>query len=96
VSAGHTLRVWLKNENEISWLDDRPFVMTPDLLCAVEAGTGQPFTNTSLHEGLAMIVFGLPADPMWRTPEGLALAGPKHFDFDIPYRPIQEVLKVRP
>ena len=89
---GHTLRVWLKNESEISWRDDRPFVMTPDLLCAVEAGTGQPFTNSQLREGLAMVVFGVPADPIWRTPEGLALTGPTHFGFDLPYRPMEEVL----
>jgi len=89
---GHGLRIWLKNENEICWRDDRPFVMTPDLLCAVEAGTGQPFTNSQLREGLAMVVFGVPADPIWRTPEGLALTGPKHFGFDLPYRPMEELL----
>jgi DUF917 family protein len=89
---GHTLRVWLKNENEVSWRDDRPFVMTPDLLCAVEARTGQPFTNSQLREGLAMVVFGVPADPIWRTPGGLALTGPRHFGFDLPYRPMEEVL----
>jgi len=88
----HSLRIWLKNENEISWLDEKPFVVTPDLLCAVEAKTGQPFTNSSLREGLEMVVFGVPADPMWRTPEGLALTGPKHFDFDLPYRPMEEIV----
>lgn len=89
---GHTLRIWLKNENEISWLDDEPFVMTPDLLCALEARTGQPFTNSNLREGLQMVVFGVPADPMWRTPAGLVLTGPKHFGFDLPYRPMGEML----
>lgn len=89
---GHTLRIWLKNENEISWLDEKPYVMTPDLLCAVEAKTGRPFTNSSLREGLGMVVVGVPANPMWRTPDGLALTGPKHFDFDLPYRPMEEIL----
>ncbi len=91
-SSGHTLRIWLKNENEISWLDGQPYVMTPDLLCAVEAGTGRPFTNSVLRQGLEMVVFGVPADPMWRTPEGLALAGPAHFDFDLPYRPLETIV----
>lgn len=91
-SAGHELRVWLKNENEISWLDGKPHVMTPDLLCAVEADTGRPFTNSALRQGLEMVVFGVPADPMWRTPEGLALAGPAHFDFDLPYRPLEAIV----
>ncbi|HXZ43444.1 MAG TPA: DUF917 domain-containing protein [archaeon] len=91
-SEGHTLRIWLKNENELSWLDDQPFVMTPDLLCAVETKTGQPFTNSDLREGLEMVVFGVPADPIWRTPEGLALTGPEHFNFDLTYQPMEEVL----
>ncbi len=91
-SAGHTFKIWLKNENEISWLDGRPYVMSPDLLCAVEAGTGRPFTNSALREGLEMVVFGVPADPMWRSPEGLALAGPSHFDFDLAYRPMETLL----
>jgi uncharacterized protein len=91
-SRGHTLRVWLKNENEISWLDDQPYVMTPDLLCAVEPRTGEPFTNSALREGLEMVVFGVPADPIWRTREGLALTGPAHFGFDLAYRPMEAVL----
>jgi DUF917 family protein len=91
-SVGHTLRIWLKNENEISWLDGNPYVMTPDLLCTVEADTGRPFTNSALRQGLEMVVFGVPADAMWRTPEGLALAGPAHFDFDLPYRPMESIV----
>ena len=91
-SAGHMLKIWLKNENEISWLDDQPYVITPDLLCAVEAGSGKPFTNSNLREGLEMTVFAVPSDPMWRTPQGLALAGPTHFGFDLPYRPMEELV----
>lgn len=91
-SAGRRLRIWLKNENEISWLDGVPHVMTPDLLCAVEAGTGRPFTNSALRQGLEMVVFGVPADPMFRTEAGLALTGPAHFDFDLPYRPMEAVV----
>ncbi len=91
-SQGHTLRIWLKNENEISWLDEQPFVTTPDLLCAVEAHTGQPFTNSALREGLEMVVFGVPVDPVWRTPAGLEVTGPRHFNFDLTYQPMEEVL----
>ncbi len=93
-SEGHTLRIWLKNENEISWLDDQPFITTPDLLCAVEARTGEPFTNSALREGLEIVVFGIPADPLFRTPAGLGLTGPQHFGFDLAYRPMEEVLSL--
>jgi hypothetical protein len=93
---GHELRMWAKNENEISWLDEQPFVTTPDLLCAIETDTGQPVVNTRLREGLHMTVFGVPSHPMWRTPEGLALAGPAHFGFSIAYRPLEELVSPRP
>ena len=93
---GHELRIWAKNENEISWLDEQPFVTTPDLLCAIETDTGQPVVNTRLREGLHITVFGVPSHRMWRTPEGLALAGPAHFGFAIPYRPLEELVSTRP
>jgi DUF917 family protein len=89
---GHTLRVWLKNENEISWLDDRPYVMTPDSLCIIDAVSGEPITNSEMREGLQVVVFGIPAPPIFRTPEGIALVGPTHFDFDLLYVPIEELV----
>lgn len=89
---GHKLRIWLKNENEISWLDDTPYVMTPDSLCIIDAVSGEPITNSEMREGLQIVVFGIPAPPIFRTPEGVALVGPKHFDFALPYVPIEELI----
>jgi len=86
------LRVWLKNENEISWLNDKPYVMTPDSLCIIDAVTGEPITNSQMKEGLQFVVFGIPAPPIFRTPEGIALVGPKHFDYDLTYVPIEELI----
>ena len=91
--SGHTLRIWLKNENEISWLDEKPYVMTPDSVCIIDAVTGEPVTNSKMKEGLRLVVFGIPAPPIFRTPEGLALVGPKHFDYDLTYVPIEELLR---
>ncbi|PIE31385.1 hypothetical protein CSA56_18440 [candidate division KSB3 bacterium] len=89
---GQKLRVWLKNENEISWLDGKPYVMTPDSLCIIDAASGEPITNTNMREGLQLVVFGIPAPPIFRTPEGLALVGPAHFEFDLPYVPIEDLV----
>lgn len=90
--SGQSLRIWLKNENEISWLNDRPFIMTPDSLCILNAETGDPITNTNMQEGLQVVVFGIAAPAIFRTPEGLDLVGPKHFDFDLQYVPIEELV----
>jgi len=33
------------------------------------------------------------AEPIWRTEKGLRLLGPKHFNYDIPYRPMEKILE---
>ena len=38
---GHTLKVWFKNENHISWLDDKPYVTSPDMICLLSPGACQ-------------------------------------------------------
>ncbi|MEA4893091.1 MAG: DUF917 domain-containing protein [Peptococcaceae bacterium] len=91
--AGHRLHIWAKNENHISWLDDKPFITSPDLIQAVDAKTGEPITNTDMREGMevAVVVIG---NPLYRTPEGLDIMGPSHYGFDdIPYTPMEELVK---
>jgi DUF917 family protein len=33
----------------------------------------------------------MPCDPLWRTPAGLAVAGPAAFGFPDAYRPVEEL-----
>ena len=44
------------------------------------------------EHGREVSVVGVRAEPLWRTEKGLRLLGPKHFDYDIPYRPMEELL----
>jgi DUF917 family protein len=90
---GHELKVWLKNENLISWLDGKPYVLTPDLICILDATTGKAITNSNMKEGRGIVVFGIPSHPFWRTEKAIDLVSPKHFDFDIPYTPMEKVLE---
>jgi DUF917 family protein len=90
----HELKVWIKNENLLSWLDGKPYVLTPDLICILDATTGKPITNSDMKEGRKLVVFGIPSHPFWRTKEAIDLVSPKHFDFDIPYIPMEKVLQV--
>ena len=89
----HELKVWVKNENLVSWLDGKPYVVTPDLICIVDAMTGNPITNSNMREGRKIAVLGIPCHPFWRTREAIDLVSPKHFEFDIPYVPIEQVTK---
>jgi uncharacterized protein len=37
-------------------------------------------------------VIGIPCKPIWRTPAGLALAGPQHWGYTVDYVPIEDGL----
>ncbi len=90
--AGHTFRIWFKNEHHITWKDGAPFVTSPDMIAVVLADTGEAVTNTYLAEGMKVAVIGNAADPKMRTPNAIAVLGPRHFGFDIPYKPIDEIM----
>lgn len=90
--AGHELKLWAKNENHMSWLDGKPYIMSPDLLQCVYEDGGNPITNTDIKEGDQVAVVAI-ANPLYRSEEGIKVLGPIHYGFkDIPYKPMEEVL----
>src|SRR5438093_1554930 len=90
--AGHTLRVWFKNENHVTWLDERPWVHSPDLIMLLDAETGTPYTNTLLAEGARVGVVGARAEDKLRTPAALALLAPRHYGYDLDWIPIEHLM----
>lgn len=90
--AGHQMRIWFKNENHVSWIDDNPFVLSPDLMAMVERETAEPTTNADLEAGLHVAVLGARAHESQRTEAALELLGPQHNGFDLPYRPIETIV----
>jgi DUF917 family protein len=88
---GHTFKIWLQNENHITWLDDAPYVTSPDLIMVMDQASGETYVNTVLAEGQQVAVLGA-KNERYRTEEGLAALGPGHFDFDLPYRPIEDLV----
>ncbi|MBA7485805.1 hypothetical protein ES707_21356 [subsurface metagenome] len=94
--ASHHLKIWFKNENHISWLDEKPYITSPDGINIIDPETGWGLANfwpAEWEYGRKVVVVGVRAEDIWRTERGLKLLGPKHFDFDIPYRPIEEIIK---
>ena len=92
---GHTLKVWFKNENHVSWLDEEPFVTSPDLVTIVDRKNGEGITNTLLEAGQEVAVIGVRGLEAFRSEKGLGGAGPRYFGFDIDYVPIEERMKGR-
>ncbi len=91
--AGRHCRLWYKNENLLGWIDEVLRITTPDLLALVDARTGEGIYNwsdDSLTSGRYCTVIGRRAHPLWHSPCGLELFGPRHFGFDLDYVELAE------
>lgn len=87
---GRRLRVSVKNENMIAWLDDKPIAMIPDLICLVDE-SGHGVTNSAVREGLTVSVLGVRSPAIWRTKKGLDHFGPRQLGFPFDYIPVEEL-----
>jgi DUF917 family protein len=85
---GHEYRIAFQNEFLIAERDGVPIVTTPDLITLLDSDTGAPITTETLRYGLRVVAIAIPCAPQWRTPEGLALVGPRYFGYPVDYRPI--------
>lgn len=85
------VRIFLKNENHIVWIGEKPRYTAPDLICVVDAESGEPYTNTNLESGTSVAVIVAPALDAHRTPQCIEALGPRHYGFDIDYIPMRAV-----
>jgi DUF917 family protein len=90
--AGKRLKLWFKNENHMSWLDGEPYVSSPDILEVLDPKTGEPLVNTYLEVGQRIAVVGVRRRPQFDNKGGLAALGPRHWGFDVDFRPIETLV----
>ena len=83
------LKIWFKNENHLTWLDGEPYVTSPDVIEVVDDRTGEPRVNTDIEIGDRVAVLAVPRRPQFDTPEGIAALGPRHWGFDLDFRPLE-------
>lgn len=87
---GRQAAVEFQNENLTAAVDGQIVATVPDLICLVDTETFVPVTTDALKYGKRVLVVGLKCFDLWRTPEGLALVGPRYFGCDVDYIPIEE------
>ncbi len=92
---GESMRIDFQNENLIARIGDKILATVPDLITILDQDTAYPITTEGLKYGLRVTVIGMPCHREWRTPKGIALAGPHHFGYDIPYQPLKANRGVR-
>jgi DUF917 family protein len=88
--AGSKLELRFQNEHLAALREGEIVVSVPDLIVVLDAETGEPITTEELRYGFRVTVVATPCDRRWRTPEGLALAGPRYFGYDVDYVPVEQ------
>ncbi len=77
-----TMRVSVKNENLVCWINDAVFATIPDLICLFDLDTGAPIANPDCYKGQNICIVILPAPAPFLTAEGLASFGPRYAGID--------------
>ncbi len=69
--------------------DGRLRTRAPDLVCLVERETAQPVLADSVRYGQRLLVLGVSAPPVMRSPESLSIFGPQAFGLDEAFAPVE-------
>jgi DUF917 family protein len=86
---GKSAYVEFQNENLVAAVQGKILATTPDLICLVDTETFTPVPTDALKYGKRVLVAGLKCYESWRSPEGIALVGPRYFGYDTDYVPVE-------
>ena len=85
---GHTMRLEFQNEHLVAARDGEIVASVPDIITVLDTATGKALTTEALRYGFRVAVIGLACHPVWRTSEGLELAGPRRWGYEHAYTPL--------
>jgi uncharacterized protein len=83
--GGRQLRIELQSGFLIALEDGAVAAAVPDLIVVLSADTAAPIATETLRRGDRVAVLAAPADEIWRTQKGLAIAGPGAFGYSVEY-----------
>ena len=86
------LELTFQNENLVARVDGEVRCVVPDLICVLEAETGEPITTEGLRYGQRAVVVGISTPELMRTPEALAVFGPRAFGLDVEFEPVERLV----
>lgn len=82
---GHELTIDFQNEFSVAFLDGKPRMSTPELICVIDSISGKATGTETLRYGQRVTVIALPAPPLLLTARGLELTGPRAFGYDLDF-----------
>lgn len=88
---GRLLRMEFQNENTVVLEGGKVIASVPDIITAVDVHSARPIVTELLRYGQRVSIMALPCDPVWRSEKALAAVGPRVFDYDIDYVPVEQI-----
>ncbi|HEY0187854.1 MAG TPA: DUF917 domain-containing protein [Cellulomonas sp.] len=88
---GRLVRVELQNENLVVLDEGRMLASVPDLITVVDTASARAIQTESLRYGQRVSVLAWPCHPLWRSPRGIEVVGPRAFGYDLDYVPVEEI-----
>ncbi len=89
--SDRTMEISFQNEHLVAREQGRTRAIVPDLICLVDRETAEPIPVESLKYGQRLKVIATSAAPIMRTPESLAVFGPRAFGFDEDFVPLEDI-----
>lgn len=89
--AGRLVRLELQNENLVALEDGDPLAMVPDIITVIDSESASAISTERIRYGQRVGVVAFPCDPLWRTPRGLEIAGPRAFGYEFDYVPVEQI-----
>ncbi|MGW5450253.1 DUF917 domain-containing protein [Streptomyces asiaticus] len=78
-----SIRLEAQNELLLALVDGALAAAVPDVICLIDPHDGSVIDIEAVTVGREVQVVTVPAAPVWHTPQGLALVGPRAFGFPI-------------
>ncbi len=84
-SGQPAISIQIQNENLVTLQGDEVLAIVPDLICILDLDTAEPITTERLRYGQRVNVLAVQVPPIMRTPEALAVFGPRAFGLPYDY-----------
>ena len=82
------LKIDFQNEWLLARIGDRSIAMSPDLICVLDAESGEAIGTEVIRYGQRVVAIALPPPTIFTSPEGLALVGPEAFGYPFQYESV--------
>jgi uncharacterized protein len=82
------LRLEFQSDYLVAFDDGAVCASVPDVICVLSAATGDPLAIDRTRFGDRVVVVAWPGHELWRSPDGLSLAGPAAFGYDVDHVPL--------